>query len=166
MKPALMIIDMQKAYYGDSTSAHMDAAAEYINYLIPKFDEKKLPVIWIYNIDEEDDAVPGKEAFEFIDSLKPQPGHIKVNKTYGNGFNKTEADGILKENGVDTVFMTGFCAEFCVLSTYRGAKDLDYFPVIVKNGIASRKDANKEFVEDISETVTAGMLVKLLDDLQ
>jgi nicotinamidase-related amidase len=60
--------------------------------------------------------------------------------------------------------MTGFCAEFCVLSTYRGAKDLDYFPVILKNGIASTEEPNKEFVEKISETITAGMLMKLLNE--
>lgn len=165
MKPALMIIDMQKAYYGNSTSAHMEAASEYINYMIPKFEAKGLPIIWIYNVDEDDNAVPGKEEFEFIDLLKPADSHIKIHKTYGNGFNKTEADAVLKENGIDTIVMTGFCAEFCVLSTYRGAKDLDYFPVILKNGIASQNDANKEFVENISETITAGMLEKVLKEI-
>lgn len=165
MKPALMIIDMQKAYYGALTSSHMDAASEYINYVIPKFEQKGLPVIWVYNVDEEDGAVPGNDAFEFIDQLKPGENHIKIHKTYSNGFNKTEADAVLKEHGVDTIVMTGFCAEFCVLSTYRGARDLDYFPVLLKNGIASRKDENKEFVEDISETITAGMLEKLLQDI-
>ncbi|MBX3243282.1 MAG: cysteine hydrolase [Acidobacteria bacterium] len=163
MKPALMIIDMQKAYYGGLTVPHMDAAAEYINYVIPTFEAKGLPIIWVYNVDEEDGAVPGKEAFEFIDSLKPAEGHIKIHKTYSNSFNKTEADAVLKEYGVDTIVMAGFCAEFCVLSTYRGARDLDYFPVLLKNGIASRKDENREFVENISETLTAGVLINLLD---
>lgn len=163
MKPALMIIDMQKAYYGDVTSAHMDQASEYINYMIPKFEQKGLPIIWVYNLDEEDGAVPGNDAFEFIEQLKPGEGHIKISKTYGNSFNKTNADAVLKEHGVDTIVMTGFCAEFCVLSTYRGAKDLDYFPVILKNAIASRKVENKEFVEEISETISAGALQKVLE---
>lgn len=162
MKPALMIIDMQKAYYGDKTAAHMDAAVEYINYVIPMFRAKGLPVIWVYNEDEYDGAVPGNEQYEFIDSLKPEAGDIKINKTYGNGFNKTGADEILKESGVDTIVMTGFCAEYCVLSTYRGAKDLDYFPVLLKNGIASVEKENKEFVENISETVTCGVLEKMI----
>jgi hypothetical protein len=52
------------------------------------------------------------------------------------------------------------------LSTYRGAKDLDYFPVILKNGIASTEEANKEFVEKISETITCGMLMKLLSETE
>jgi nicotinamidase-related amidase len=165
MKPALMIIDMQKAYYGGPTVPQMDAAAEYINYILPKFEAKGLPIFWVYNLDEEDGAVPGNDAFEFIDPLKPGDDHIKIHKAYGNSFNKTEADELLKEHGVDTIVMTGFCAEHCVLSTYRGARDLDYFPVILKHGIASTKDANKEFVENISETITAGTLIKILDEL-
>lgn len=160
-----MIIDMQKAYYSGPAVSQMDAAAEYINYIIPKFEEKGLPIVWVYNLDEEDGAVPGNDAFEFIDPLKPAEAHIKIHKTYGNSFNKTDCDAILKEHDVDTIVMTGFCAEYCVLSTYRGAKDLDYFPVILKNGIASVKDANKEFVENISETLTAGILINLLDQV-
>lgn len=159
-----MIIDMQKAYYSGPTVAQMDAAVEYINYVIPKFEAKGLPVIWVYNVDEEDGVVPGNDGFEMIDGLKPADGHIRINKAYGNSFNKTEADKVLKENEIDAVVLSGFCAEYCVLSTYRGAKDLDHFPVILKNGIASVKDENKQFVENISETITAGMLAKMIDE--
>lgn len=157
-----MIIDMQKAYYQGPAVPQMDAAVEYINYVIPMFRGKSLPVVWVYNEDEYDGAVPGNEKYEFIDALKPEPGDIKINKTYGNGFNKTDADKILREVGVDTIVMTGYCAEHCVLSTYRGAADLDYFPMMLKNGIASVGRENKEFVENISETITCGVLYKML----
>src|SRR5690606_14791664 len=143
----------------------MDAAALYINFIVTIVEAKSLTRFWFYKQDEEDGAVAGNDAFEFIDSLKPGDGHIKIHKAYGNSFNKTDADSLLKEHGIDTVVMTGFCAEYCVLSTYRGARDLDYFPVLLKDAIASVKDANKEFVENISETITAGMLVKMLDEL-
>lgn len=162
MKLALMVIDMQKEFYRGGVVAQMDRAAEYINYILPKFEEKGLPIIWVQDKDEGEGVVPGKEGFEFIDSLKPKPESIRIHKTYGNSFNKTGVDEVLKEQGVDTVVMTGFCAEYCVLSTYRGAKDLDYFPVLLKNGIASTDEGNKEFVEKISETITVGVLEKLL----
>lgn len=165
MKPALMVIDMQKEYYKGETLTQMDRAAEYINWILPKFEAKGLPVVWVQDIDEEIGVVPGTEGFEFIDSLKPNDGSFRIHKRYGNSFNKTDCDKILKDAGVDTVVMTGYCAEFCVLSTYRGAKDLDYFPVILKDGIASSKESNKEFVENISETITAGVLAKLLGEI-
>lgn len=164
MKLALMVIDMQKEFYRGETVSQMDKAAEYINYVIPMFEKKGLPIIWVQDVDEGDGVVPGTDGFEFIDALKPKSDAIRIHKTYGNSFNKTDVDKILKDSGVDTVVMTGFCAEFCVLSTYRGAKDLDYFPVILKNGIASVEESNKEFVEKISETITAGVLEKLLKD--
>jgi nicotinamidase-related amidase len=165
MKPALLIIDMQKEFYQGETLSQMDAAAEHINWVLPRFEEKGLPVIYVQDVDEDGSVVPGTPGFDFIDSLTPKDGAIRIHKRYGNSFNKTDVDVILKEHGVDTPVITGFCAEYCVLSTYRGAKDLDYFPVILKNGIASVKEANKEFVENISETITAGMLAKLLDEV-
>jgi nicotinamidase-related amidase len=164
MKLALMIIDMQKEFHVGETAKQMDRAAEYINYILPKFEDKNLPVIYVQDLDEGEGVVPGTDGFEIIDSLKPKQDSTVIHKRYGNSFNKTDVDKILKDAGVDTVVMTGFCAEFCVLSTYRGAKDLDYFPVILKNGIASTEEPNKEFVEKISETITAGMLEKLLRD--
>jgi len=165
MKPALMIIDMQKEFHQGETAGHMDKAAEYINYIRPKFEEKNLPVIWVQDLDEGEGVVPGTEGFDVIDSLAPKKDSTVIHKRYGNSFTKTDVDKILKDAGVDTIVMTGFCAEFCVLSTYRGAKDLDYFPVILKNGIASTEESHKEFVEKISETITAGMLEKILKEV-
>jgi nicotinamidase-related amidase len=164
MKLALMIIDMQKEFYVGKTVSQMDRATEYINATIPLFEEKGLPIIWVQDVDPGDGVVPGTDGFEFIDSLQPKPDSIRIHKHYGNSFNKTDCDKILKEHEIDTVVMTGFCAEYCVLSTYRGAKDLDYFPVILKNGIASTEESHKEFVENISDTITHGMLKKLLDN--
>ena len=41
MKLALMIIDMQKEFYkGQTGERRWTAAAEYINYILPKFEEK------------------------------------------------------------------------------------------------------------------------------
>lgn len=164
MKLALMIIDMQKEYHQGGALSQMGRASEYINAVIPLFEKKGLPIIWVQDIDEEDGVVPGTEGFDLIDSLKPKENAIIIHKRYGNSFNKTECDRILKEHGVDTVVLTGFCAEYCVSNTYRGAKDLDYFPVLLKNGIASVEEANKQFVENINETISYGMLKKILED--
>lgn len=165
MKAALIVIDMQKEFYVGEIAKQMDSAVEYINHIIPVFEKNGLPVIWVQDMDKEDGVVPGTDSFEIIDQLRPNEADLIIHKSYGNSFNKTELDKILKEKEIDTVVLSGFCAEFCVLSTYRGALDLDYFPVLLKNGIASRSDTNKEFVENISETITAGALVKVLDQL-
>ena len=162
MKIALFIIDMQKAYYNDKTKDSMNYACEYINAIIPLFRKHKLPIIWIQNKDEYDGAVPGKEAFEFIDQLKPEQDDYKIIKEYGNAFNKTNCSKIVEDNNIDMIVITGFSAEYCVLSTYRGALDLDLTPVILKNAISSDNKEHIRFVEDISNIISYNVLMKIL----
>jgi nicotinamidase-related amidase len=64
---------------------------------------------------------------------------------------------------VDTVIVTGFCAEHCVLSTYRGAQDHDLMPIILRGAIASDKLENIRFVESISEIISFRALKKTLE---
>jgi hypothetical protein len=68
----------------------------------------------------------------------------------GNSFNKTPPADQLRRLGVDTVIITGFCAEYCVLSTYRGAKDLDLTPILLRGSLASETPENIKFVESVS----------------
>lgn len=162
MKPALFVIDLQKAYYNEATKTSMDSACEYINAAIPHFRKRGFPVVWIQHRDEADGAVPGNPGFEFIEQLKPEADDHRVTKDYGNSFNKTDLAGFVRERGIDTVVITGFCAEYCVLSTYRGAQDLDLRPVILKNAISSDNADHLRTVEDVSEVISLGILARVL----
>ena len=164
MNFALMVIDLQKAYYRGTAKESMDTACEYINAVLPLFRKRGGPVLWIQHMDEEDGVVPGKEGFELLDALKPEPGEPRIRKVYGNSFNKTDCARILAESRPDLVVMTGYCAEHCVLSTYRGAQDLDFLPVILRNGIAGGSRENKDFVERMSNVITYGVLRKILEN--
>jgi len=70
--------------------------------------------------------VPGESGFDVPESVKLVPKDIRIVKTYSNSFTKTGLAEKLRELQVDTVIVTGFCAEYCVLSTYRGAQDFDF----------------------------------------
>jgi nicotinamidase-related amidase len=164
MKPALMIIDLQKAYCNGENRKSMEEACEYINAILSVFREKGLPVVWVQHMEKEWGVVPGAEGFEFIDHLKPIEGEYHIHKEYGNSFNKTSCHEILKELEVDTVVITGYCAENCVLSTYRGALDLDLTPVILRNAVASGNKENLRFVQDISNVISYDILKKMLTD--
>ncbi|MBL0338775.1 MAG: isochorismatase family protein [Rhodospirillaceae bacterium] len=162
MKPALIVIDMQKAFYKGQTAPSMDQACDYINAAIPLFRQKKLPVIWVQDMDKEDGVVPGVEGFELINPLKPQKSDKKIIKQYGNGFNKTDLKSFLDQSDIDTVILSGYCAENCVLSTYRGAQDLDFTAVMLRGSLASGKEENITFVENISQIISYGVLKKIL----
>ena len=155
-----MIIDMQKAYYEGHSKLSMDAAVEYINAAVEIFRESKLPIIWVQ---DKSDAEPGQKGFDLIDSLQPMKEEYKVEKMYGNSFSKTNSLDIINKEKVDTVLITGYCAEYCVLSTYRGALDLDLTPILFRGALASGKEENIKFVENISDIMSYSVLKKVLE---
>lgn len=164
MKPALLVIDVQKAYFkpGSTEEKTLDSAAETINSAISLFREKGLPVIVVQHIDDDEGVVPGSGKFEVVDQLKVLPSDIHIHKRYGNAFNKTTLYRELDALGVGTLFLTGFCAEYCVLSTYRGALDQDLTPFIIRDSLASGVPENIGFVERASDTISLGALQKML----
>ncbi len=165
MKPALLVIDVQKAFFGldPVMTQSLENAIEYINAAIKLFRGKQLPVLCVQHIDEGDNLVPGQEKFEVPDSLHILPSDVHIHKTYGNSFNKTPLTQTLHDLGVNSVIITGFCAEYCVTSTYRGAMDVDLTPVILRGSIASGSLENIRFVENIHDSVSFGALRKFLE---
>jgi len=165
MKPALLVIDVQKEFFkGSPTMAQsLNDAIEYINAAIALFREKQLPVISVQHMDEGNNLVPGAEGFDLPDELNILPSDLHIHKTYGNSFNKTSLEDELRALDVDTVIVTGFCAEYCVLSAYRGAEDLDLRPIILLGAMASGVPENIKFVESISDVISYGALKKMLE---
>jgi nicotinamidase-related amidase len=164
MKPALLIVDMQKACFKVNPNAvqSLNEAMEYINSTIALFREKALPIICIHHVSEEMDLVPGREDFGVPDELAVLPSDLHIHKKYGNAFNRTSLAEELGKLGVDTVIVTGYCAEFCVLSTYRAAQDNDLTAIILRGALASDSRENIRFVESISELITFRALRKML----
>ena len=164
MKPALLVIDIQKAFFkiNDQTSQSLNNAIEYANAAIAIFRKNNLPVISIQHMDSEDGLIPGSEGFDLPEVLDIQPGDLHIHKTYGNAFVKTKLLEKLKEMEVDTLILAGFRAENCILSTYRGAEDVDLFPILLRGGIASGNPDRIKFVEDINELISIWALEQLL----
>ena len=164
MKPALLVIDIQNKFFSlnQACSDSLKSAIEYINAAIDLFREKNLPIVVIQHKSEEEGLEPGKPGFDVPKSVKLEPKDIRIVKTYGNSFTKTGLAEKLRELEVDTVIVTGFCAEYCVLSTYRGAQDFDLTPIILKGSLASDNAEHIRFVEEITEIISYGALKTLL----
>ena len=165
MKPALLVIDVQKAFFDidPATTQALNNAIEYINAAIAMFREKGLPVICVQHMEKEDGLVPGTEGFDLPEALKILPTDLHIVKTYGNSFNKTPLEGELRKLGVDTVIVTGFCAEYCVLSTCRGAEDVDLMPIVLRGSLASGSAENIRFVESIDDVISFQALKKVME---
>jgi nicotinamidase-related amidase len=161
MKPALLVIDVQNEFY-DHHQESMKSVIEYINEAIALFRKKNFPVVVIQHKNADQGFVPGNSGFDVPNSVKLEPQDVRVVKTYSNSFTKTGLAEKLRELGVDTVIVTGYKAEFCVLSTYKGALDFDFKPIILIGSIASDNAEHVRFVEEISETISFGALETLL----
>lgn len=167
MKPALLVIDVQKAFFKKSpeTAQSLNMAIPGINAALELFREKQLPIFCIQHINPADKLFPDTEGFDLPEHLNILPADPHIHKTYGNAFNKTPLAQLLRSQEVDTVIITGYCAEFCVLSTYRGAADLDLTPLLLRGAIASRNPQNIPFVESISEILSLAALKKMLSGI-
>jgi nicotinamidase-related amidase len=164
VKAALLVIDMQKHYaFANEEKTRLTLkAVEFINAAIDLGRKKGLPVICIQHMDKVDGVVPGTEGFNNIDQLNIVSNDLHIIKTYGNAFNKTNLEEKLRGLEVDTVILTGYCAEYCVLSTCRGALDIDIAPIILRNAISSGIPKNIGFVESVNEVISLGALQVLL----
>ena len=165
MKPALLVVDVQKIFFARDpvTKQSLEMAVEEINAAIALFREKHLPVICVQHMDEDGGLTPGEDGFDLPEGLNVLDSDLHIRKKYGNSFNKTPLEEELRRLDVDTVIITGFCAEYCVLSTCRGAKDLDLTPILLRDSLASGVPENIRFVENISDVISYGALKRILD---
>ena len=62
MKPALLVIDVQKAFFDINTfmTQSLNDSIRFINAAIALFREKNLPVISVQHMHEENKLVPGE----------------------------------------------------------------------------------------------------------
>lgn len=164
MRPALLVIDVQKSFFnGDQQAAQsLERAKAYINNAIDLFRENSLPVICVQHYSPKDGLLPGNPDYDIPEDVRVMPDDFHVRKEHGNAFHQTELFQILTDLGVDTIMLTGFRAEYCVLSTYRGGQDNGFAAIMVRNSLASPSPENIRFVECISDVISVGNLKYVL----
>ncbi len=153
IKPALLVIDIQNRYIPMMDAGEQTRALRMINGAIWQFRQHELPVIRVYNTDPQWGPEPGSEEFEFPESVIIQDDDPKVVKNYPSAFVKTDLDAILKERGVNTVFLCGLSATGCVLATYFGALEREYDVFMIEGALLSPESAHTETIKDIVNSV-------------
>ncbi|OFX86902.1 MAG: hypothetical protein A2W99_04080 [Bacteroidetes bacterium GWF2_33_16] len=153
LKPALLVIDVQNAYVPMMDQSDKDRAFQMINGAIWVFENFKLPIIRIYHQDKQWGPETDSEGFKFDPAIKFSSEYPMIIKHYGDGFNKTDLDKILKEKGINTVFLCGLSATGCVLATNIGANNNDYKTFMIKDALLSPNAAQTNVIEEIMNTV-------------
>ena len=162
-KPALVVMDIQNAFIPHMDAADTGMGLEMINATIELFRAHGLPVIRVYHTNPVRGPQQGSAAFEFPDTVGIRETDPMVVKTHPSAFNQTELDRMLREQGVDTVFLSGLSAVGCVLATYFDADRLDYRVFMVRDGLISHKAALTESVEEMTGAVGYEAISYMLD---
>lgn len=153
MKPALLVVDVQKKFVPMMSKEDQEMALEMMNWSIWLFRQYDLPVIRIYHTSEKWGPEPGTEGFAFHDSLKVKETDPMVIKTYGSGFNKTELNEKLQELGVNTLFICGLSSTGCVLATYLDAQNYDYDAFMIKDALLGPNADQTNQIETIFDAL-------------
>jgi len=163
MKPALVVMDVQNVWLPYMDEKDKKVGMDMINHVIALFRDNGFPVIRVYHTEPGEGPAPGTEAFEFPKTVAIRDDDPKIVKNYGSAFKKTDLDKVLRDKGVNTVFLAGLSAVGCVLATYHGADDLDYNAFMVKHALISHDATLTKSVYDICSTISYGPLKLLLE---
>ena len=163
-KPALINIDLQKAYtcVGEFVTAYETdpKQIEYVNQLADLFREKKCPVVWTYvaYMDSGEDCgvwgtrtnTPdslqnikvGSRRSEFDDRLRiDHKRDIVINKRMASAFFETNLGSVFNFHGVDTVVVTGGSTSGCVRATVVDGLSRSYRSIVPIECVADKHES-------------------------
>ncbi len=87
---------------------------------------------------------------DFIAELAPRPGELVIDKNWSSPFNGTGIDQLIRNLGIDCLFMAGMATDMCIETTARDASDRGYHVVVVE-------DATATFVAEHNRAALSGL---------
>ena len=162
-KPALINIDLQKAYtcVGEFTTAYETDPKQlaYVNELAAEFRARNFPVVWTHvaYMDSGEDCgvwgtrtnTPdslqniklGSRRAEFDDRLNiDRQRDIIVNKRMASAFFETNLGSVFNFHGVDTVVVTGGSTSGCVRATVVDSLSRSYRTIVPEECVADKHE--------------------------
>ena len=82
-------------------------------------------------------AAPGSKEAEFLEIIAPRGDEIVINKTASGVFNSTNIAYILRNMGINGLFVMGVYSNECVSTAIRDACDLGFYVTLISDGCAT-----------------------------
>lgn len=181
MKPALLIIDMQKRWFNFDKRIYPDKTIGISNIkkIVEEFHRKKYPVIYVKMVHKSDGStlmfdtknvwmVEGTEETEVIEELKPKQKDYVVFKTRYSAFVRTNLLELLKELEVNELIITGYQLAACVNTTMMDAYQYDFKHYVISDacfGNSKRELARYlPMYKKVNSSKTTKEILKMLKD--
>ncbi len=125
---ALLIIDMQKgSFTPDQVRWDAGGVVMRINAVADQFRKSGDLVIFVQHDGSRfGEFIPKNEDWEILDDLKISTSDLIVAKTANDSFYESKLDQILKEEGIDELWISGCATDYCVEATIQSALAKDY----------------------------------------
>lgn len=136
MKTVFLVLDPQCDFFepANPNLAAFEKTIPVINRVLQFFRDRSLPVIIIQHTSAKLPAhTPG---WEIYPGIKLAGTEVRLRKHFQNAFWKSRLTKTLHALQTQDVLISGYMAERCVLSTYRGAIERGFKPVLLSDGVA------------------------------
>jgi nicotinamidase-related amidase len=175
-KQALLIIDVVRDFTDPTGKVPHPQATEIvprINALVHHARQQGTVIIWV--IDSHRPGKPdwelehvrahcqaGTPGVELAPPLQPLPEDYVITKRRYSAFMGTDLDLILRDNQVDTLFLTGTKTNVCIRATAQDAFELNYRVIVPRECVSTDKEhLQQASLEDIDRYL--GRVVPLAD---
>lgn len=170
MKPALLVIDLQRWYLERGHSEKLSRVGMLIaktNALIDFFHKQRLPVVQVRLIHRADGSTwnqmmkphwtgrPTEGTLtEGTWEAEPHPDmhrrdtDVTLTKTRGSAFVRTELEDVLRDRGVGTVVLAGYSTNRCVGLTAIDAWERDFRVMLAGEAIVGTSSEEGEWMLD------------------
>jgi nicotinamidase-related amidase len=138
---ALIIIDVQKAFYDPSWgNRNNPEAEENIVKILDHWRETSRPIFHIQHVSRTNENSLfhiSKSSHEFKEMIQPHEGEPIIQKTVNSSFIGTDLQDRLRSNGMDSVVIVGLTTNHCVETTTRMAGNLGFNTYLVSDATAT-----------------------------
>lgn len=165
-KHAILVIDMLNDFIGKDAALRCPGGEEIIPDLQRLFkwvrarEDDEIHLVHIQEAHRKNDAdfrvrprhaVAGTFGSDFIKELYPEGDEYIIPKRRHSAFAHTDLDLYLKEEGIDTVVVTGVWTNVCVRSTATDALANAYKVITLSDGVHSKTQEMHEYgLNDLS----------------
>jgi nicotinamidase-related amidase len=135
----LIVIDAQREYVdGALPLAGVRSALIESAKLLARARAAGTPVVHVVHHGGGKLFSPDGRFFAIVDSMKPAPGEIVIEKRLPNAFAGTRLDRVLAATHRNHLIVIGFMTHMCVSATVRAALDRGYTTTVVASATATR----------------------------
>jgi nicotinamidase-related amidase len=124
---ALLVVDMQRDLFRDADARHdAQGVVSRIETLCRAMRATGGTVVFVRHAGADGWLEPGTEGWEILPELPLSEPDLLVEKISCDSFCRSPLEAMLRERGVEHLYVVGCCTDYCIDATVRAAASLGF----------------------------------------